>query len=81
MFIKSWFEKDIQAYNIGKKKYSVDDLSLVDSSTKESKHHAFATILRKYNVSGRENAFDKLVNLFLCKIVDEKNNPNYSQFY
>jgi len=78
---KGLFEKDIQAYNIGKKKYSIDDLSLVDSSTKQSKHHSFATILRKYNVSGRENAFDKLVNLFLCKIVDEKNNPKDLQFY
>lgn len=78
---KGLFEKDIQAYNIGKKKYTIEDLSLVDSYTKQSKHHAFATILRKYNVSGRENAFDKLVNLFLCKIVDEKNNPNDLQFY
>ncbi|NMH88065.1 N-6 DNA methylase [Flavivirga algicola] len=78
---KGLFEKDIQAYNIGKKKYTIDDLSLIDSTTKQSKHHAFATILRKYNVSGRENAFDKLVNLFLCKIVDEKNNPNDLQFY
>lgn len=78
---KGLFEKDIQAYNIGKKKYTTDDLSLIDSTTKQSKHHAFATILRKYNVSGRENAFDKLVNLFLCKIVDEKNNPNDLQFY
>ena len=78
---KGLFEKDIQPYNIGKKKYSVADLSLVDNATKQSKHHDFATILRKYNVSGRENAFDKLVNLFLCKIVDEKNNPNDLQFY
>ncbi|AMC10221.1 hypothetical protein Lupro_02670 [Lutibacter profundi] len=78
---KGLFEKDIQAYNIGKKKYSVEDLSLVDSTTKQSKYHEFATILRKYNVSGRENAFDKLVNLFLCKIVDEKNNPKDLQFY
>jgi len=78
---KGLFEKDIQAYNIGKQKYTIDDLSLIDSTTKQSKHHAFATILRKYNVSGRENAFDKLVNLFLCKIVDEKNNPNDLQFY
>jgi hypothetical protein len=30
-----------------------------------------ANILRQHNVSGRENAFDKLVNLFLCKLVDE----------
>lgn len=78
---KGLFENDIQAFNIGKKKYTIDDLSLVDSSTKQSKHHDFATILRKYNVSGRENAFDKLVNLFLCKIVDEKNNPKDLQFY
>ena len=78
---KGLFETDIQAYNIGKKKYSIADLSVVDSSTKQSKHHDFATVLRKYNVSGRENAFDKLVNLFLCKIVDEKNNPNDLQFY
>ncbi|MFP3597919.1 restriction endonuclease subunit S [Chryseobacterium sp. SIMBA_029] len=33
------------------------------------------------NVSGRENAFDKLVNLFLCKIVDETNNPKELKFY
>ena len=30
--------------------------------------------MRKYNVGGRENAFDKLVNLFLAKIVDEEQN-------
>ena len=78
---KGLFDDDIQAYKIGKKKYTVNDLSLVDSSTKQSMHHNFATILRKYNVSGRENAFDKLVNLFLCKIVDEKNNPKDLQFY
>ncbi len=78
---KGLFDKDIQAYKIGKKKYTIKDLSLVDSSTKQSKHHEFATILRKYNVSGRENAFDKLVNLFLCKIVDEKNNKKDLQFY
>ena len=78
---KGLFDDDIQAYKIGKKKYTVNDLSLVDSSTKQSKHHDFATILRKYNVSGRENAFDKLINLFLCKIVDEKNNPKDLQFY
>ena len=31
---KGLFEKDIQAYNIGKKKYTIDDLSLIDSTTK-----------------------------------------------
>ena len=35
----------------------------------KKKYNQFATILRKYNVGGCENAFDKLVNLFLAKIV------------
>jgi type I restriction enzyme M protein len=78
---KGLFEKDVQAYKIGKKNYTIEDLSLVDSITKQSKYHEFATILRKYSVSGRENAFDKLVNLFLCKIVDEKYNQKDLQFY
>ncbi|WP_259573491.1 N-6 DNA methylase [Shewanella baltica] len=32
-------------------------------------------------MSGRENAFDKLVNLFLCKLVDEIENPDDLKFY
>ena len=40
----------------------------------QGKYHEFATILRQHNVSGHENAFDKLVNLFLAKLVDEKRN-------
>lgn len=40
----------------------------------------FAKILRKYNISGKENAFDKLVNLFLCKIYDENHNKEILNF-
>jgi type I restriction-modification system DNA methylase subunit len=47
----------------------------------QKKYHEFATILRQHNVSGRENAFDKLVNLFLCKLVDEIENPQELKFY
>ena len=48
----------------------------------QKKYHEFATILRNYNVSGREYAFDKLVNLYLCKLVDEsKNKSEELQFY
>lgn len=32
-------------------------------------------------MSGRENAFDKLVNLFLCKVVDEQQNPTNLKFF
>ncbi len=78
---KGIFEDDIPAYEIGKTKYSLKDLSTISSNDIQGKYHKFATILRQHNVSGRENAFDKLVNLFLCKIVDETNNPNELKFY
>ncbi|EAK0673061.1 restriction endonuclease, partial [Campylobacter jejuni] len=42
--------------------------------------HEFAKILRKHNISGKENAFDKLVNIFLCKIYDETFNKNNLKF-
>ncbi|ELR69910.1 Type I restriction-modification system, DNA-methyltransferase subunit M [Fulvivirga imtechensis AK7] len=78
---KGIFEEDIPAYEIGKTKYSLKDLSTISSNDIQGKYHQFATILRQHNVSGRENAFDKLVNLFLCKIVDETNNPEELKFY
>ena len=75
------FEDNIQPYHIGKDKYSLSDLKLIPSVDQQKKYHQFATILRQHNVSGRENAFDKLVNLFLCKLVDETRNPNDLKFY
>lgn len=78
---KGIFEESVLPYEIGKSKITIDDLSEITSLDIQGKYHEFATILRQHNVSGRENAFDKLVNLFLCKIVDEKNNPKDLQFY
>ncbi|MDO9139247.1 MAG: type I restriction enzyme HsdR N-terminal domain-containing protein [Methylobacter sp.] len=75
------FEANIQPYHIGKDKYTLDDLNPIDAKDKEGKYHKFRTILRKHNVSGRENAFDVLVNLFLCKIVDEAENTTDLKFY
>jgi len=73
--------EDTQAYKIGKEKYSLKDLKTVTSRDIQGKYHEFATIMRQHNVSGRENAFDKLVNLFLCKVVDEANNSEELKFY
>lgn len=78
---KGIFEQDIPAYHIGKTKYSVVDLKEVDNEAIQKKYHEFATILRQHNVSGHENAFDKLVNLFLAKIVDETTNIDELAFY
>lgn len=78
---KGIFESDIEPYNPGKIKYSLHDLVEVGNSDIQKKYNEFATILRQHNVSGHENAFDKLVNLFLAKIVDETNNPYDLHFY
>lgn len=78
---KGIFEDNIQPYHIGKDKYSLADLHAISASDQQKKYHAFATILRQHNVSGRENAFDKLVNLFLCKLVDEIENSSDLKFY
>jgi type I restriction-modification system DNA methylase subunit/restriction endonuclease S subunit len=75
------FESDIAAYTIGKTKYSTRDLKEVDGLEIQKKYHEFATILRQHNVSSHENAFDKLVNLFLAKIVDENSNRDELKFY
>ena len=75
------FEPNIQPYHIGKDKYSLADLHGISASDQQKKYHEFATILRQHNVSGRENAFDKLINLFLCKLVDETENPQDLKFY
>ncbi len=75
------FEKDIDKYQPGKNKYSTDDLREIDHNSMQRKYHEFATILRQHNVSGHENAFDKLVNLFLAKLVDEKRHAADLRFH
>ena len=68
-------EPGIEAFNIGKKSYSVADLQTVDEYSLDKKYNEFALILRKHTISSHENAFDKLVNLFLAKIIDERYYP------
>ncbi len=75
------FEDEIEPYRIGKNKYTTKDLKPVDTDTIQKKYNEFALILRQHNVGGQEIAFDKLVNLFLAKVVDETNNPDDLHFY
>lgn len=77
---KGIFEEEIAPFHIGKKKFTIEDLQVVDATAIQKKYNQFATIMRQYNVSGRENAFDKLVNLFLVKIVDETRHGKELQF-
>lgn len=71
------FEKNINAYAVAEKALNFENLKELEEA---GKYNEFAKILRKYNVSGKENAFDKLVNLFLCKIYDENYNKESLQF-
>ncbi len=79
--IKGLFDDEFRAYELEKNIFSLKDLKIVKEEDISGIYHKFATILRAHNVSGRENAFDKLVNLLLCKIVDEKENPENLQFF
>ena len=60
-------EQTIRPFEIGKIKSTVSELKEITHDEVQKKYNQFATILRKYNVGGRENAFDKLVNLFFSK--------------
>lgn len=48
---------------------SVNDIG--DVSSNKSIYHEFKDILRRHSVSDKDNAYNKIFNLFLCKIVDE----------
>ena len=73
------FENSVAPYEINKV-YSIKDLKSVSFEDTQKKYNEFATILRQHNVSGHENAFDKLINIFLAKIVDEIQHPNSLKF-
>ena len=75
------FEKNIAPFQVGNKKLAITDLLEIDSVSMQKKYNEYATILRKYNVSSKENAFDKLINLFLAKIIDEKYNASELRCY
>lgn len=75
------FEEQIPAYQIGKERYTLSDLRALGAEEERPKLAEFATILRQHNISARENAFDKLINLLLCKLVDELDNPDDLKFF
>ena len=76
------FESNIQAYQVGKNKYTLDiDTRPITDKDKEGKYHDFRTILRQHNIARKETAFEVLVNLFLSKIVDEEENKTELEFY
>lgn len=78
---KGLFEKDISPYTVGKLKFTIDDLKSLSHAEIKPIFNEFATILRNHAITDFEHSFYILIDLFLCKITDEKNNPNDLQFY
>lgn len=78
---KGLFEDDIEAYSVGKLKYTINDLKGLSHAEIRPIYHEFATILRNHAITDFEHSFYILIDLFLCKITDELNNPDDLQFY
>jgi type I restriction enzyme M protein len=85
-YTKGVFEDEINPYNIKFLGITRKDLKSFDHSylTPETNDdgsifNRFAEILRRHTISDKSNAYNKIFNLFLCKIVDEDNavNDNY----
>lgn len=76
------FEDGVKPFEISNKiTPTFNDLEEVQDYEKIQKlYNRFAEIMRQHNISGRENAFDKLINLFLAKVYDEEQNKENLQF-
>lgn len=64
------FGKDTTAYKIGIRPLRKKDLT--EFSNDDGITNSFLEILRHNSISDKENAFNKLLSLFICKMVDEK---------
>lgn len=74
------FSDDTVAYCIGVQPLKKKDLR--DFTEEDSIANKFEEILRHNNVSDKENAFNRLIALFICKLVDEieKNDDDEVEF-
>lgn len=71
------FNEDSQAYQIGISPLRKKQLK--DFTPDDRIVNRFEEILRHNNVSDKENAFNRLVALFICKLVDEIKKQDYEE--
>lgn len=71
------FSEDSQPYQIELKPLRKKDLK--DFTPDDKIVNQFEEILRHNNVSDKENAFNRLVALFICKLVDEIKKQDYEE--
>jgi len=67
------FEAEASPYNIQCVELKRSDLKELDENSGKGLFHSFAEILRRHAISDKSNAFNKIFNLFVCKIYDEDN--------
>lgn len=78
---KTWesngiFEDNIPLYKVNSKSILRKELMVLSKEDSDKLYKQFAEILRHNVISDKPNAFNKIINLFLCKIYDEDRNPN-----
>ncbi|NKQ38478.1 MAG: N-6 DNA methylase, partial [Methanosarcinales archaeon] len=66
------FEEWVIAYDFKNKLLTKKELKELSEADSGFIFHQFLSILRKHSVSDKPNAFNKIFNLFLAKIYDEK---------
>ena len=70
------FEDDIPLFKIESKAIRRKDLKELKREDSDGIYNQFAEILRHNVVSDKPNAFNKIINMFLCKIWDEDREEN-----
>ncbi|MUU78464.1 restriction endonuclease subunit S [Winogradskyella endarachnes] len=70
------FDDWVKPYLFESKKLTKKDLKPLNEEDSKKIFHEFLSILRKHSVSDKPNAFNKIFNLFLAKIFDEKKRDN-----
>ena len=68
---KGLFEQEVNPYGIERTPLLRKDLKVLQEEDGKRIYHQFLEILRHNVISDKGNAFNKIFNLFLCKIVDE----------
>lgn len=78
---KNCFEisPNLEPYSANVKLLKPSDLIVLTENTSSQMFHGFLTILRKHGISDKTNAFNKVLNLFIAKIVDEFNTPENAE--
>lgn len=70
------FDEDIHAYEPAQVPIKRKDLKPFTAEEGRKFFNQFAEILRHNNISDQSNAFNRILSLILCKIVDEQKKPD-----